>query len=437
MADYFDASGDPANNSDIDSSVIRSVWTLLAAAFAKVAGYTGNGGKIVAINAGGTAQEAITTTGTGSGVRATSPSFTTAVISASTTLAVFNTVATTVNAFGGCSVALNIGHASGTNTILGATTFSQAITASSTINKVTITAPATSATLTIANTGSLITSGAYAITLTATGTTNVTLPTTGTLAALGVTAGAAVQVDQAVTAWTRSATTTLDTTLNGTLSDTSTTITAFAGVAGVTYHCRSLGAGSITHHATNLIVTQTGASITTAAGDTWDTEMLTATTCRIKNYMLASGAALVSGSVGDHSVVVNTGNGHGSTNTKIRRYVTTQSSTGTDITYADSATLGATFTINTAGLYGIYTTDYSAAGGSQMGASVNTTNPTSNIGNDTATKILILTTTGAAGKRAAGSRVVMLAVNDVVRPHTDGSLDGISSEVVFSVIRIG
>lgn len=52
------------------------------------------------------------------------------------------------------------------------------------INKVTITAPASSATLTIANTGSLITSGAYAITLTATGTTGVTLPTSGTLATL-------------------------------------------------------------------------------------------------------------------------------------------------------------------------------------------------------------------------------------------------------------
>lgn len=52
----------------------------------------------------------------------------------------------------------------------------------STINKVTITQPAASATLTIANTGSLITSGAFSITLTATGTTSVTLPTSGTLA---------------------------------------------------------------------------------------------------------------------------------------------------------------------------------------------------------------------------------------------------------------
>lgn len=53
------------------------------------------------------------------------------------------------------------------------------------INKVTITAPTTSATLTLVTGSSLITSGANAITLTSTGTTNVTLPTAGTLAILG------------------------------------------------------------------------------------------------------------------------------------------------------------------------------------------------------------------------------------------------------------
>ena len=68
-----------------------------------------------------------TATGTGSPVRGTSPTITTSIISGSTTMAIFNTVATTVNAFGAASTALNIGHASGTNTILGATSFSQAV----------------------------------------------------------------------------------------------------------------------------------------------------------------------------------------------------------------------------------------------------------------------------------------------------------------------
>lgn len=50
------------------------------------------------------------------------------------------------------------------------------------INKVAVTAPATSATLTLADGSTLATSGAFSITLTGTATTNVTLPTSGTLA---------------------------------------------------------------------------------------------------------------------------------------------------------------------------------------------------------------------------------------------------------------
>jgi hypothetical protein len=50
------------------------------------------------------------------------------------------------------------------------------------INKVAITAPATSATLTLSDGSSLITSGGHSLTLTTTGATNITLPTSGTLA---------------------------------------------------------------------------------------------------------------------------------------------------------------------------------------------------------------------------------------------------------------
>lgn len=50
-----------------------------------------------------------------------------------------------------------------------------------TFNKVTVTAPASAATLTLADGSSLVTAGANSITLTSTGATNVTLPTSGTL----------------------------------------------------------------------------------------------------------------------------------------------------------------------------------------------------------------------------------------------------------------
>ena len=53
------------------------------------------------------------------------------------------------------------------------------VASATSINKVTITAPATSATLTLANGSTLATSGAYSMTLTTTGTTALTMPTSG------------------------------------------------------------------------------------------------------------------------------------------------------------------------------------------------------------------------------------------------------------------
>jgi hypothetical protein len=54
-----------------------------------------------------------------------------------------------------------------------------------TVNKITFTAPATGATLTLADGSSLITSGAYSSTFTFTGATTLTFPTSGTVTALG------------------------------------------------------------------------------------------------------------------------------------------------------------------------------------------------------------------------------------------------------------
>lgn len=71
-------------------------------------------------------------------------------------------------------------------TLVGAvlTTPSLGVATATSINKVVITAPATAATLTLADGSTLALAGAYATTLTATAATNVTLPTTGTLSTL-------------------------------------------------------------------------------------------------------------------------------------------------------------------------------------------------------------------------------------------------------------
>jgi hypothetical protein len=58
------------------------------------------------------------------------------------------------------------------------------VASATSINKVTITAPTTAATLTLADGSSFITSGGHSITLTSAGATSVTLPSSGTLATL-------------------------------------------------------------------------------------------------------------------------------------------------------------------------------------------------------------------------------------------------------------
>jgi len=61
------------------------------------------------------------------------------------------------------------------------------VASATSINKVTITAPATGSTLTLADGSTLATSGAFSLTLTTTAATNVTLPTSGTLVNTAVT----------------------------------------------------------------------------------------------------------------------------------------------------------------------------------------------------------------------------------------------------------
>jgi len=104
---------------------------------------------------------------------------------------------------------------------------------------------------------------------------------------IGLTAGKARQVDQSVTATVRATTTDFTgESLEGTLSNTSANITAFHGVAGVTYKRKCLGAGDITA-GTGLTILQGGAAITTEAGDTFEVYMLTSTICEVRNYQRA------------------------------------------------------------------------------------------------------------------------------------------------------
>lgn len=138
-------------------------------------------------------------------------------------------------------------------------------------------------------------------------------------------------------------------------------------------------------------------------------------------------------------VVVEGGNGHGSTGTKIRRFDTQVKAVGAAISYADSATDGGSFTINEAGVYAVTYLDFDGGGADTYGISVNASSLTTDIGS----------LSYSSGKRAhtridvtgGGSETVTwignLSVGDVVRAHGNGGLDATNAaDTVFTICKV-
>lgn len=115
-------------------------------------------------------------------------------------------------------------------------------------------------------------------------------------------------------------------------------------------------------------------------------------------------------------------NGYGSTNTVIRRYLNTIVSTGSDITYADSATLGGSFTINSDGMYAMVVVDLLSSA-SATGISLNSNQLTTGITLITAANRVALSTTGGAAFSEMNVFIAPLTAGDVLRVHTDGATD--------------
>ncbi len=120
-------------------------------------------------------------------------------------------------------------------------------------------------------------------------------------------------------------------------------------------------------------------------------------------------------------VWVNTGNGYGAVGTKIRRYSNTRASNGSDITYADSANNGASFTINTSGIYVLDRQDRSEAGLSIFGFSVNSSSLSTVIYSLPIAEILKFVES-ESGVWAAGGLVWVgyLTAGTVIRPQDQG-----------------
>jgi VCBS repeat-containing protein len=131
------------------------------------------------------------------------------------------------------------------------------------------------------------------------------------------------------------------------------------------------------------------------------------------------------------------GNGHGSTNTKIRRFATTIKSIGSAITYADSATNGGSFTINEDGVYSIHYFEYNSAVQAGFGVSLNSAQLT--------TSIFAITNADRIAKAmapvanaGATSTARHLKAGDVIRAHTDaaGTYAPGDDVVGFSIVKV-
>ena len=133
-------------------------------------------------------------------------------------------------------------------------------------------------------------------------------------------------------------------------------------------------------------------------------------------------------------VQLNTANGYGSTNTMIRRFTNVVTDQGTDITYADSATLGASFTINTNGVYAIsYSDEFNGA--AHMGISLNSTELSTVIASINVINKLAETTTASTAYYSCASVVSYLPSGSIVRAHANGAPPG-SYQSLFTIVRV-
>jgi hypothetical protein len=121
----------------------------------------------------------------------------------------------------------------------------------------------------------------------------------------------------------------------------------------------------------------------------------------------------------DSHVSLRGAGGYGAVNTKIAIFTTVDQNFGSDITYATSANNGASFTVNTSGIYSMQWSADSASANLILGFSVNSTQLTTNIQSITASQILSYTVTGS-GSGAVVAYEGFFNAGDIIRPHGSG-----------------
>jgi len=168
-----------------------------------------------------------------------------------------------------------------------------------------------------------------------------------------------------------------------------------------------------------------------------DDSMATATAANIPSAESVVAYVDANDTNGASYVRVHTANGYGSSNTKIRRFTTIVDNVGSDITYADSAANGGSFTINTSGVYaGSYSDQFSSA--SQMGITKDSAELTTDFGSTTSAAAVLAAARPSANNAGANvSFIAFLAAGSVIRAHTEGVSSGtFTAAEQFQIVRI-
>lgn len=137
-----------------------------------------------------------------------------------------------------------------------------------------------------------------------------------------------------------------------------------------------------------------------------------------------------------HEILIFTGNGHGSTATKIRRFTSVEINTGTALTLTQSAANGDSVIVNRDGWYSIGYSDGSS-GAEGQGISVNAASLTTNINATTYTAGKRAYSESSAGLQTYCGFTGFFKVGDVIRPHTNGGQNLTSTNVNFHVVKVG
>lgn len=443
MSDYYDHGGAPADASYGDSSVIRAELTAVQNGISKkLPPLSGHPNEVVVINAGATKMVSVASSGTGNFVR-----------SYGTTL----TDATLVNPILGTPASGNASNL--TNTIAPQTNAATSKAIPVDADAVPLIDSAASfglKKLTWANLKAAMDIPAIADTglkpidyAFSSGSLILKLdPSTTSFRDASLTNGAPVSVSNAA-----QITTTISSgSTGGTVSAVQSDILVLEmNIAGVKELAWTNAAGALTLDGLGLITTVAdgGAGGADSANVIYSTTARTNVAYKIAGLFRstqttagtwAQTPSLVAGAgtgvdiqPAKSMVRLNTANGYGSTNTAIRRFTNVVTNQGADITYTDSATLGATFTINKAGVYGInYIDSFNAAADAYI--TLNSSQLT--IAPTTIADILAVETAAVAAYRVTLGTIVALKFGDVVRAHTAGTPVGSTNQSLFTITRI-